>query len=218
MLVRAYDLMLGIAPEHLRHLLARFNRTASEVCEGQQLDMNFEAYQTVTEAQYLEMIRLKTAVLLGFALETGALLGGSSDVQANLLRCFGTDLGIGFQLKDDLLDVYGEQAKVGKQVGGDILSNKKTFLLLTAIARAQGDTAERLQKWLAFQPLSDEQKIQKVRGVMDIYAELGVRETAETKMYEYFDRAFEHLAAVQARADRKQFLEQFAREIVGRDR
>lgn len=127
MLVCAYDLLLEAEPTKLPVILKKFNRCAAEVCEGQQMDMNFERLPTVSEADYLDMIRLKTAVLLGFSLELGGILANADASQTDLLYEMGVNIGTGFQLKDDLLDVFGEQAKFGKQVGGDILANKKRF-------------------------------------------------------------------------------------------
>ena len=127
MLVKAYDLLLD-APSNLRQIIKDFNECAAGVCEGQQFDMNFEQLPTVAEATYINMIRLKTAVLLGYSLKLGAMLAEAPEEEAQKLYDFGVQVGIGFQLKDDLLDVYADQAKFGKQVGGDIIANKKTFL------------------------------------------------------------------------------------------
>ena len=138
MLVKVYDMLSVLEPELLSRALPVFNTTAREVCEGQQLDMDFESLATVSEKQYLEMIRLKTAVLLGFSLQFGAMLAGAPEEEQNMLYEFGTSVGIGFQLKDDLLDVYADKKKFGKQVGGDIIANKKTFLLIKALENAKG--------------------------------------------------------------------------------
>lgn len=173
MLVRAYELLFENVPAAvLPQVLRRFSQTAAEVCEGQQWDMNFETESTVTIDQYLDMIRLKTAVLLGFALELGALLAGASAADAEHLRQFGTDIGLAFQLRDDLLDVYGNAATFGKRVGGDIIADKKTFLLLTAQAQANATQQATLGRYLG-QPVTDaDAKVQAVRGVYD---ELNIR-------------------------------------------
>ena len=136
MQIKVYDLLLNVEDAKLKEVLIAFNKCATEVCEGQQCDMEFELRSKVTEVQYLRMIRLKTAVLLGFSLELGAILAGATRQDRNALREFGINIGIGFQLKDDLLDVYANKKKFGKMVGGDIVANKKTFLLIKALALA----------------------------------------------------------------------------------
>ncbi len=194
MLVRAYDLLLETDPTLLPGILRLFNKTAAEVCEGQQFDMNFESLSQVKEEEYLNMIRLKTAVLLGCALKMGAILGGADEVESNKLYDFGVNVGIGFQLKDDLLDVYADQAKFGKQVGGDIISNKKTFLLIKALELAEGEDAEKLKFWL-FQTEFDKQE--KVDSVKAIYEKLGIKKLTEAKMNSYFDAGFHQLENIE---------------------
>jgi geranylgeranyl diphosphate synthase type II len=214
MMVEAYQLLLLAPPALLPKLLALFNRCALQVCEGQQFDMDFEREAMVGKDQYLRMIELKTAVLLGLSLEMGALLGGAPDGPAAELRQFGISIGIGFQLKDDLLDVYGEQAKVGKQVGGDILANKKTYLLLHALETASGSTAEELRRWLQAETFDPAEKVAAVKA---IYDRLGVREAAETAMSAYFAQGFEALDRIDLPAERKRPLRQFAEWLVGRE-
>jgi geranylgeranyl diphosphate synthase type II len=158
--------------------------------------MNFEGYETVSEDEYIEMIRLKTAVLLGFALQLGALLAGASKEDVDRIYAFGVNIGVGFQLQDDLLDVYADQAKFGKQVGGDILSNKKTFLLLKALELAKGRERQELQHWLG---LKDFDKTQKVAAVKGIYQQLGIRTLTEQKMQSYFEKGFQQLDALQVK-------------------
>jgi geranylgeranyl diphosphate synthase type II len=194
MLVRAYDLLLPTPTALLPEVIRLFNKTAAEVCEGQQLDMNFEGYETVAEADYIEMIRLKTAVLLGFALQLGALLAGASKEDVQRIYDFGVNIGVGFQLQDDLLDVYADQAKFGKQVGGDIISNKKTFLLIKALELAKGKEKEELQRWLG---LSQFDKGEKVAAVKGIYEQLGIRSLTEQKMQTYFEEGFRQLEGLQ---------------------
>lgn len=193
MLVRAYDLLLGTDPKLLSEVIRLFNKTAAEVCEGQQFDMNFEAYETVHENEYLNMIRLKTAVLLGFALQLGATLAGAEKGDADKLYEFGVDIGIGFQLKDDLLDVFADQAKFGKQVGGDIISNKKTFLLIKALELAKGKDAEELNYWLSLKEFG---KAEKVTAVRALYEKLGIKSLTEAKMNSYFDAGFAQLESI----------------------
>jgi len=215
MLIRAYDLLLDIPKDRLRLVLERFNRTAGEVCEGQQLDMNFETRWNVSEEEYLEMIRLKTSVLLGFALELGGIIGGADEKSIKLLYSAGENIGIGFQLKDDLLDVYGDPSKFGKQVGGDIISNKKTFLLIEALSRASGDTKADLQKWIAMETF---EKNDKVNAVRNIYETLDIRSFTEQKIIAYFTRGIDSLKQLDIDNDRKQFLLEFVQQLVEREK
>lgn len=193
MLVRAYDLLLGTDPKLLPEVIRLFNKTAGEVCEGQQFDMNFEKLETVHEDAYINMIRLKTAVLLGFALQLGAVLAGAEKGDSDKLYEFGVDIGVGFQLKDDLLDVFADQAKFGKQVGGDIISNKKTFLLIKALELAKGKDAEELNHWLS---LKEFDKGEKVAAVRTLYEKLGIKSLTEAKMKSYFDAGFAQLESI----------------------
>ena len=193
MLVRAYDLLLGTDTKLLPEVIRLFNKTAAEVCEGQQFDMNFEAYETVHEDEYINMIRLKTAVLLGFALQLGAILAGAEKGDSEKLYAFGVNIGIGFQLKDDLLDVFADQAKFGKQVGGDIISNKKTFLLIKALELAEGKDSEELNHWLS---LKEFDKVEKVAAVRGLYEKLGIKSLTEAKMNSYFEAGFVQLEGI----------------------
>ncbi|SHK16268.1 polyprenyl synthetase family protein [Hymenobacter psychrotolerans] len=214
MLVRAYELLLDMPPALLAPMLRRFSQTAAEVCEGQQWDMNFETETQVSIAQYLDMIRLKTAVLLGFALELGARLGGASEQDADHLRQFGVDIGLAFQLRDDLLDVYGDAATFGKRVGGDIVSDKKTFLLLTAQAQADATQQAQLARYIG-QPVADaDAKVQAVRAVYD---KLDVRPQTEALINRYFADALHHLERVATPAARKEPLRQLALQLLERE-
>jgi geranylgeranyl diphosphate synthase, type II len=195
MLVKAYDMLLKINPGKLPECLRLFNKTAAEVCEGQQHDMNFETQDTVSEDAYIDMIRQKTAVLLGFALQFGAILADAPEDEIQNLYDFGVNIGIGFQLKDDLLDVYADKSKFGKQVGGDIISNKKTFLLLKAKELAKGSTKILLEKWIE---AKDFDKAEKVSAVTAIYDELDIKALTESKMQEYFDIGFSQFATLRA--------------------
>jgi geranylgeranyl diphosphate synthase type II len=214
MLVKAYELMMHAPDVCLREILVRFNRCAAEVCEGQQLDMNFENLPTVLEAEYIEMIRLKTAVLLGFALSLGALLAGAPAGEVEKLRALGEHMGIGFQLKDDLLDVFGNADKVGKLVGGDIVANKKTFLLIEALSKAVGEQKAELAYWLQainFNP------VEKVKSVTAIYKNLGIDLLAEERMQHYFGLAYQQLEALVAPAERKAHLREFMDWLIARE-
>lgn len=214
MLVNAYQLLLTIDPDKLKPALERFSRTAAEVCEGQQLDMNFETRRDVSEDEYIDMIRLKTSVLLGFALELGGLIAGADEQTTRHLYEGGMNIGIGFQLKDDLLDVYGDPAKFGKQIGGDIIANKKTFLLIEALQQAQGTLKEELLDWLDRKTFD---KTEKVNAVTSIYNQLGIRQLTRTRISDYFDRGFANFEQVMAETDRKNVLMQFARQLVERE-
>lgn len=214
MLVEAYKLMMQVDTSILRQVLEVFSNTAVGVCEGQQYDMNFEQEQQVQIDDYLNMIRLKTAVLLGGALKIGALIGGASLNDADLLCNFGEQLGIAFQLQDDILDVYGDPNKFGKQVGGDIISNKKTYLLIKALELAGTAENVALNKWLAN---TNSDTTQKVTAVTELYNQLNVRYYAEQAMYEYAIKAFDTLDQISLPEDRKQYLRNFADGLMIRE-
>lgn len=213
MLVKVYDMLLPLSSEILPEVIRLFNKTAAEVCEGQQMDMDFETKKKVTEAQYLEMIRLKTAVLLGFSLELGALLAGASADDRAALYDFGMNIGIGFQLKDDLLDVYADQKKFGKQVGGDIVSNKKTFLLIHALNQARGKNKTELARWVAAKKFDKEKK---VKAVTAIYDQLEIQSQTEKKINYYFEKGFSSLSSLQNPA--KETLLSFATDLAARQK
>lgn len=214
MLVQAYELLMFVEDAKFKKALKRFNRTAAEVCEGQQLDMNFENRENVSEEEYLEMIKLKTSVLLGYALELGGIIGGASEKSCDLLYNIGLNIGLGFQLKDDLLDVYGDPEKFGKQVGGDIISNKKTFMLIEALEKAEGETKLALDKWLSLKEFDATEKVKAVTAIYDI---LGIREVATIKINTYFDKAFEALDSLKVDEDRKLILRTFAETLIDRE-
>ncbi|WAC10786.1 polyprenyl synthetase family protein [Dyadobacter pollutisoli] len=215
MLIRAYDLLLDVPKDKLRLVLARFNQTAAEVCEGQQLDMNFETRWNVTEEEYIGMIRLKTSVLLGFALELGGIIGGADENAIQLLYSAGENMGIGFQLKDDLLDVYGDPTKFGKQVGGDIIANKKTFLLIEALSKAEGTVKAELEKWIEMKTFDNDEKVNAVRN---IYETLDIRTFTEQKINAYFAKGLASLNELSIDESRKEPLLQFAQQLVEREK
>ncbi len=208
------NMLVSEAPQPvLKTVLDLYNRTAVEICEGQQYDMEFESSEEVSAADYLEMIRLKTAVLLGCALKTGALIGGSTASDAEQLYAFGENIGLAFQLMDDILDVYGDEQTFGKKIGGDILCNKKTYLLLDARQRAEGETAERLTMLLEGSAFSPEEKIKEVTA---IYTQLGVKKIAEKAMDNYYHKAMDHLSNVRVEETRKSILIQLAKHLMNR--
>src|ERR1700743_795645 len=165
MLIQGYKLMMQVKEHLLRPILDIFNNTAVGVCEGQQLDMEFEDRDRVSIGEYINMIRLKTAVVLGGALKIGALIGGAEIKDADLLSSFGEQLGIAFQLQDDILDVYGDPEKFGKQVGGDIISNKKTYLLIKALEYAGNQHKSELDKWIALKQFDHAEKVSAVTAI-----------------------------------------------------
>jgi geranylgeranyl diphosphate synthase type II len=170
------------------------------VCEGQQYDMNFEETNNVTIAQYMHMIRLKTAVLLGLSAEMGGILGYAEPEVCNSLFDFGTNIGLGFQLMDDLLDLYGASDKVGKQVGGDIIANKKTFMLLKALEKANPAQKDIIMHWLQAGKFDPEEKINAVRTVFD---QLNIKQETEHEMEKCFETGMRKLDAVPAQSDLK---------------
>ena len=172
----------------LKEVLDLYNKTALEICEGQQFDMEFETREDVTREEYIEMIRLKTAVLIGCALKRGAIIAGATPSQADAMYKFGENIGLAFQLQDDYLDVYGDAETFGKKIGGDILNNKKTYMLISALSMAEGATKERLQALLAGK--ADDEKIAQVTA---IYGELGIDKIAREKIAEYSQKALAYL-------------------------
>ena len=214
MFVKAYKMMIQVKPEILTDVLEVFNATAIGVCEGQQIDMNFENRNEVTIEEYIEMIRLKTAVLVGGALKIGALIGSADKKNADLLYQFGENLGIAFQLQDDILDVYGDPLKFGKQVGGDIMSNKKTYLLIKALALAKGEELKNLNHWLNLKEFNTEEKVEAVKA---IYNNLGVKTLSENTMHTYAQKAMDALTQINTPKENKKVLEAFADLLIKRE-
>ena len=193
MLVLAYQRMAQCPVEKLKPVLDLFTETALEIGEGQQYDMEFETRNDVREEEYIEMIRLKTSVLLACALKIGALLAGASDEDADNLYRFGEKIGLAFQLQDDYLDVYGDPKVFGKAIGGDIMCNKKTYMLINAFNLAGDSQRKDLQRWVdAAEPNPKE----KIAAVTRLYDEIGIRELAEEKIRYYFDESRKYLEAV----------------------
>ena len=192
MLVQAYQLMAEVDNTIVKQVLAVFSKAAIEVCEGQQRDMDFETQSDVNLADYLKMIEYKTAVLLGAALQIGGITAGASKEEQNHLYAFGRDLGIAFQLKDDLLDAFGDAETFGKQVGGDIMANKKTYLYLKALALADGTQRQNLEQYFSTNDTSE----LKVDGVRAIFSNLEIPDLTTNLIREYHSRAMENLAAI----------------------
>ena len=226
MLVLAYQLMSRTSDRHLRAVMELFTETALEIGEGQQYDLDFEQRMDVREEEYIEMIRLKTSVLLASALKLGAIQADAPATDADLLYQFGENLGLAFQLQDDLLDVYGDPATFGKNIGGDILEGKKTFMLINALRLAQGAQRAELERWLSTSVTDvigaagctpkGHTPAEKIAAVTALYDEIGIRQLAEQKINYYFDRAFACLDGVALPPDRKQPLHDFALSLMGR--
>lgn len=215
MMIKAYELLQKGSGNQFLEVCPRFNQTAAEVCEGQQIDMNFEEQESVSEEAYLEMIRLKTAVLLGFSMYLGGRLAGYDQAEAEQLFSIGEKMGIGFQLMDDILDVYADKAKFGKQVGGDIIANKKTYLLLSALEMANPEQKEKLDHWLSLNEFDAQEK---VAAVTEIYDEIGIPNLAKMKMNYYFDQSIKELETFEGNSIAKVLLKEFASNLMQRDR
>ncbi len=214
MLVLAYQFMAQCPADYLKEVMELFSLTALEICEGQQMDMEFELRKDVKEEEYLEMIRLKTGVLLAASLKIGALLGGASAEDAGRLYDFGMNLGVAFQLKDDLLDVYGDVAVFGKNIGGDILCNKKTYMLIKAFEHADDIQLQKLNAWIDAKSFEPAEKIAAVTG---LYDQIGVKEICERKMAEYSERAMVNLSAVKVADEKKTELENLMKKLMHRE-
>jgi geranylgeranyl diphosphate synthase type II len=213
---KAFQLIMDVPDYCLRDVLNLFTKTALEVCEGQQLDMDFENDREVSIELYIDMIRLKTAVLLGASLGIGAIIAKTDKQDVEHLYSFGMHIGIAFQLQDDILDVYGESAKFGKQVGGDIIANKKTFLLLTALNDADGQDKIELNE-LIYTDLLKDRPEEKINSVVSLFNRLDVRQKAEAKMIEHYNTALSHLNAIQIDEARKQPLKNIAEGLMKRE-
>ena len=212
MMVVAYDYLNKIDAAYLKKTLHLFNKTAKEVCEGQQLDMDFEKQDHVSLDQYLKMIELKTSVLLASSLQLGAIIGGASDGNQQHLYEFGRNLGIAFQVQDDYLDAFGDPSKFGKQVGGDIQSNKKTFLMIHALETAKGDMLTDLHQ------LMKQEDKDKVEKVLAIYKACGIDLWANALKEQYLEKAFLHLEEIAVSKERKASLVELAHYLIKRDK
>mgnify|MGYP004631724263 CR=1 FL=1 len=213
MLVLAYQRMAQCEPAKMSQVLGVFTETALEIGEGQQYDMDFENRDDVKEEEYIEMIRLKTSVLLACALKIGAILAGASAEDADNLYRFGEKIGLAFQLQDDYLDVYGDTSVFGKAIGGDITSNKKTYMLINAFNRANPDQRKELERWVTVKDFCREEKI---AAVTRLYNEIGIDRLAQDKIAQYFDESREYLAAVSLPEERKVELTAYAQRMMKR--
>ena len=215
MFVKSHQLMMTADDKIVRTVVDIFSRTAIEVCEGQQLDMNFEQQQNICIADYINMISYKTAVLLGASLQIGALVGGATDENAKHLYNFGKNIGIAFQLQDDLLDVYGDKNKFGKQVGGDIISNKKTFLFLKALEVLDEKSKKILNDfYFAKTKISPEEKVKEVTALFD---KAGVKNLAKDEMQHFHNNALQHFSDVKLPMENKKPLLNFCESLMERE-
>jgi geranylgeranyl diphosphate synthase type II len=195
MMIKAYEYLSKTPRPYLHSILQVFNDTALKVCEGQQMDMNFETEEHVSINDYLEMIRLKTAALFAASLQMGAILGGASSKDATKMKLFGENIGMLFQLQDDILDVFGKPEKVGKQTGGDIIQNKKTFLLLNALELAKGNMLKELQSLLMNKTIKPKEKVERVTA---IYTKVGVLQHARKQMEAYYKAAQKAISPIKS--------------------
>ncbi|MBW0160321.1 MAG: polyprenyl synthetase family protein [Sediminibacterium sp. Gen4] len=211
MLIKAYDYLNKIQPQYLHRIIHLFNKTAREVCEGQQMDMDFEQSSSVSLDDYINMISLKTSVLLAASLEMGAIIGGASEGNCKHLYEFGKNLGIAFQVQDDYLDAFGDPEKFGKDVGGDIRQNKKTFLMLHALEVANAEQKNRLFQLMQQNPPD------KVEQVLQIFRDCNIDEWAKELKDKYLQTALQHLEAIAVRSVRKEPLQELANFLIQRE-
>jgi geranylgeranyl diphosphate synthase type II len=213
MLLQAFERVEECDPTKLPDVFKVFIQTTLEIGEGQQLDVEFETRNDVTEDEYIEMIRLKTSVLLACACKVGAIMAGASADDTDNLYKFGEKLGLAFQLQDDLLDVYGDPAVFGKNIGGDITSNKKTYMLINAFNRATPAQREELTKWVNAKEFD---RNEKVAAVTKLYNEIGIRKLCEQKMEQYYQESQVYLAKVNVSEERKAELKAYAADMMKR--
>lgn len=215
MLIESYNYITQVDDKKLPTIINLFSATAMDVCKGQQYDMDFEQRLDVTEAEYLEMIRLKTAVLLASSLQLGAILAGASPEDATSLHTFGIHIGIAFQIKDDLLDVFGNSDKLGKNIGDDIVTNKKTYLLVKALELVTGETKNNLNNWLVDK---DFDYTTKIEAVKDIYVQLNIKDISEQLIDMHYKKAMSALDAVSVITEKKVELKNLMSNLMNREK
>jgi geranylgeranyl diphosphate synthase type II len=215
MLIKAYELLSKCPSSCQAEVVSLFNRTALEVCEGQQYDMDYEQMPDISIEAYIRMVGLKTAVLVASALKTGAIIGGAPAREAELLYTFGRNIGIAFQLQDDLLDVYADPRVFGKQTGNDIVSNKKTILLIQALALAGGDTKRELHRWIAAKKFDRQEKI---RAVKALYHALQIEAKTTAFIQTYYQQAVQSLEVLDSLTGRCSALYDFASQLLHREK
>ena len=211
----ANECFLQTPASHLAKVFRIYNKAAIEVCVGQQLDIDFEKTAVISQDEYLRMIELKTAVLLAASAEIGAVIGGAEEKDSDLLREFGRHIGLAFQIQDDLLDSFGDARVFGKISGGDIVANKKTFLLVKALEIADPNQLKKLQELFAHRDTDPEKKVSEV---IEIYDSLNIRTLTENLANEHIELAFSHLDRVNLKKERKEEIAQIATSLIGRDK
>ncbi|MDD2797201.1 MAG: polyprenyl synthetase family protein [Bacteroidales bacterium] len=213
MQIMAYQFISQTPSNNLSEVLNLFSKTALEVCEGQQYDMDFEKRNDVNESEYIEMIRLKTAVLLACALKTGAIIGGAAERDAELLYTFGEKIGLAFQLKDDLLDTFGDELTFGKAIGGDIVCNKKTYLLINAIRLSTDEEKREINNWLHLEKFDKKKKIE---AITSIYINKEIKKLCEDKINQFYQEAIDALYAIDVNVMQKSELITFSEKLMYR--
>ena len=214
MLVLAYEFLAHVPADKLPSMLSLFTETAKQIGDGQQYDIEFETRDNVAEEEYLEMIRLKTSVLLAASMKMGGILAGASDADLENLYEYGEKMGLAFQLQDDLLDVYADQSLFGKKIGGDICCNKKTFLLITAMNLASPEQLSKMKEWMAMSEFDADEKIAYFTSV---YNELGVRDICEQRIQSLFAKCDEYIDRVSVPEEKKKYLKEFANSLLDRN-
>ncbi|MBL4653354.1 MAG: polyprenyl synthetase family protein [Flavobacteriales bacterium] len=214
MLVCAYQQLCKSENQYLAQLLHLFNKTAIEVCEGQQFDMNYETENNITIPEYIRMIELKTAVLLGCSLQTGSIIAGATTEDQTNMYEFGRNIGIAFQLQDDLLDVFGDPDKFGKQIGGDIISNKKTYLYIKALELADANQKTKLNQLFNTDEVDN---LEKIQAVTNIYNSLSVKDSTKSEMKKYFNTAMSFFNKIDLSEEQKMPLREFADKLMVRE-
>ena len=213
MFALAYEYITNSSPDALQKILRVFNKTAIEVCEGQQYDMNYETSEICID-EYMRMIKLKTAVFLGACLKIGALIAGAEDKDVENIYHFGENLGIAFQLQDDLLDVFGNEDKFGKKTGGDIVTNKKTYLYLKAFELAKGDDLKTLEENFIQNHPNNEKKVEIIKS---IYIKLNVADYTHIEIGRYYNLALQYLGKISLNDDNSNDIKQLAERLIKRD-
>ena len=213
MCMLAHHFISSVNKKYLSEIVNTYNRMAIEVCEGQMMDMEFESREDVSVDEYLRMIELKTSVLIAASLKIGALVNGASEKDSDALYEFGRNLGLAFQLQDDYLDTYGDVDSFGKKIGNDIITNKKTFLMISAINRAKGKTLETLKSLISENTTKPSEKIHQV---MEIYNECEIRQLTLSTINEYFNLSSGSLDLLEVEEEKKQALREFSSWLMGR--
>jgi len=210
----AYKHLIRTNPKALINILEIFTQAAIEVCEGQQYDMNYETSKSITIPEYIEMIRLKTAVLIAASLKTGAVIAGAEKKDVQNIYMFGENVGLAFQLQDDLLDIYGDQNIFGKKIGGDIITNKKTYLYIKALQETKGTDLSDLIHYFSSTRFDPDEK---VKAVTKIYDRLGVKESTVALINEYYDKALTYFSKLSVSNDKKFILKKYTDQLISRN-